>query len=120
EASLIDENYQPITFATNAPANVTQPHGFDREMVPPLDALWFALHLPRRVHDTLDLPLAAMRKLTAFDLAHRITLFPSPLMARDEWRQRLAVEPPALVITPDTIVQDADTFAAAIGVRLDV
>jgi hypothetical protein len=49
EATVINENYQPITFGMNAPANVTQPHGFDREMIPPLDAVWFTLHLPRRV-----------------------------------------------------------------------
>lgn len=121
EATDVEVPYSPIT-SVGAPHThpVTQPHGFDREMIGALDAVWFALHLPRRVHDTFDLPLRMLRDSPRFDLAHRITLLPASLLERDEWVRALTSPSPALVLAPPSGIEAAERFARAGGVRLGV
>jgi hypothetical protein len=121
EAADVDIPFSPITYMGQHPTHaVTQPHGFDRELVPALDAVWFALHLPRRVHDTFDLPLQILQGSPKFDLAHRITMLPAPLLGEDAWRRTLFARPPALVLAPTTLLDEANDFARAAGVRLGV
>jgi hypothetical protein len=121
EATDVEVPYSPIT-SIGAPQThpVTQPHGFDREMVAAVDAVWFALHLPRRVHDTFDLPLRMLRESPRFDLAHRITLLPAPLLERDEWVRALTSPSPALVLAPPSLIEAAERFSGAGAVRLGV
>jgi hypothetical protein len=109
--------YSPIIDAPSIHP-VTQPHGFDREMVAPLEALWFALHLPRRIDDTLDLPLQLLHDSPKFDLARSITKLPGAAP-----HLRATVANPfggsaGARSAPVTLLESAERFAREAGVRL--
>ncbi|MFA6954970.1 MAG: hypothetical protein WC538_03770 [Thermoanaerobaculia bacterium] len=121
DATDVDAPYSPITF-DDAPQvhPITQSHGFDREMLPALDAVWFVLHLPRRLLDTLDLPLRFLSVASRVDLAHHITLVPMALLEQAEYVRAFSNPPPVLVLAAEVRSQAAETFAAAAKVPLGV
>ena len=121
DATDVDAPYSPITFGDTQQGHpVTQPHGFDREMLPALDAVWFALHLPRRTLDTLDLPLRFLSLAPRLDLAHHITMVPLPLLGKDEWIHAFEEASPALVLAPKGQLQAAEAFAETARVPFGV
>jgi hypothetical protein len=121
EATDVDGPYSPITFGDVPQTHpVTQPHGFDREMLPALDAVWFALHLPRRILDTFDLPLGFLRVAPRLDLAHKITMVPVTLLQQDEYLRAFSNPPPVIVFCPETHLDAAEMFAATAEVPLGV
>lgn len=121
DATDVDAPYLPITFGDTPQTHpVTQSHGFDREMLPALDAVWFALHLPRRILDTLDLPLRFLSVAPRLDLAHHIMMVPVPLLEQDEYVRAFSHPPPVLVFAAEAQSHAAETFAATAKVALGV
>jgi hypothetical protein len=121
DATDVDATYSPITFGDTPQTHlVTQSHGFDREMLRALDAVWFALHLPRRILDTLDLPFRFLSVAPRLDLAHHITMVPLPLLQQEEYVRAFSHLPPVLVLAAEAQSYAAEAFAATAKVPLGV
>src|ERR1035437_6809561 len=66
----VDADYSPIVTATEVSADgSTFPQLLSREIVPALPALWYCLHLPKTVHDLVDIPLTFMPGFQALALS---------------------------------------------------
>lgn len=100
-------------------AKGTYPHGFDREMVPLLPAMWFALGLPRTLLDTVAVPGAVLLKMLAFQNPHDIQPLPSWSLADPEIIDRFRAEV-TLVIAPDESFTEAVEFARDVQAPLRV
>lgn len=76
-ADLTDA-YSPIVdwSVQRAVQDGTVPHGFDRDLVPYLPALWYCLHLPNTLFELEDLPAGFLKDRQAYDFAHDIVLIP--------------------------------------------
>jgi hypothetical protein len=108
--------YEPIVYAgTKPPDGVTQPHGFDPDIVPALDLLWFVMHTPRRLQDVFDVPARLLRLEPFVDYSHNVALVPTTHSGDHPWRERLRAEPPLLVLAPEQCLEIARELVAASG-----
>jgi hypothetical protein len=65
--------YEPIVLG---PTSIPPLHGFDINVVPVLDAVWYFMHLPRDPTDFLDRSHTAMMESKKLDVPHNILVLP--------------------------------------------
>jgi hypothetical protein len=75
------EKYSPLVSKMDAGVG-THPHGFPREMLAALKAVWYCLHLPKDFIDVAVLPAQFMPKLRLLESPHKIILVPTYLAPR--------------------------------------
>lgn len=66
------------TFSAPAGLEHVGVHGFDPELYPLIDPLWYTLHLPRSVADTLDVSGTVIRKVQQYPSTQVICAVPHP------------------------------------------
>jgi CHAT domain len=108
--------YEPLVYSgATPPEGVTQPHGFDPDIVPALGLLWFAMHLPRRLQDVLDVATRHLKMEPLVDYSHHIALVPTTHSSTEPWRARLRVDPPLLILAPEHCLKAARDLVASSG-----
>lgn len=92
-----------IAESYGADAEITVPHGLSTEVAEALYGLWYCLHLPNTLYQTIDIPVRALKANQMLDLQHHIDFIPHKLFnARDlaMWHDP-ELEFLALVVYPD-------------------
>jgi hypothetical protein len=118
----VDESYDPIVHDVEAAIaqTATRPHGFDDDMIPALPGLWFALHLPRNVIDTVDSTASVMFEGRKYSHSHNILLIPTGLVNDTSFTRPYQTRRPAVILTPDEHLESAHALAAAVQPHLGI
>ena len=114
----VDADYSPIVTGTEVSADgSTFPQLLSREIVPALPALWYCLHLPKTVHDLVDIPLTFMPGFQALARGHNLVLLPVAAVRR-VFTGRLGGWPRTLLIGPDSERAELNRLASDLDFRL--
>jgi hypothetical protein len=88
----------------------------DEELVSALPAIWYAMHLPKTLWDTIDLPLPAVRDYVSQQRPHGIALVPASFLKNNSFMTALLRGyEPVLIICSDDAMQDAIEVAGSNG-----
>ena len=89
-------------------SNATWPHGLDRTLNSQvLDAIWYCLHLPRTLFDTIDVSPNEVRRTAHLDCPHEVILLPIDMLQREDFRVSVNSACPVVVLYPDGAAEDA-------------
>jgi len=116
-AELTDAYSPIVAFSSKKAAeDATVPHGFDRDLVPYLPALWYILHLPNTLADLEDLGAEFLKKRQEYDFAHDIILIPHAVFANFTGRlqARGSHTRPMIIFTADDLVAEVRGAAQAL------
>jgi CHAT domain len=121
-AAGVDETYDPIVQDVQAAIaqTATRPNGFDDDMIPALPGLWFALHLPRNVIDTVDATASAMFEGRRYSHSYNILLVPTGLVHDTSFTRPYQTSRPTLILAPDERLESAQVLAAAVQPHLGI
>jgi hypothetical protein len=117
-ATDLSDPYPPlVTSPFGADAQVTAPHGFDREVAAVLPGLWYCLHLPNTLFELGDVPAVVLKEAQGLDLPHHIVPVPvDALKARYLAARGLGV--PVLAVCPDELLDEATSRCSELGFAL--
>jgi len=97
------------------PPGVTWPHALDRDLTgEPLEAIWYCLHLPRTLFDTVAISPEESLRTAHDDHPHEIFPFPLHMLEEEAGLSALRALRPALILHPD----DAAAEVAALAGKL--
>jgi CHAT domain len=110
--------YRPLVASPyGADAQITGPHGFDREVAAALPGLWYCLHLPNTVFELSDVPAPMLKGAQRLDLPHHIVPVPvDALNAPHLAAKGLGV--PMLAVCPDELLDEATSRCNELGFAL--
>lgn len=96
----------------------TGPHVFDRNMVPSLPVLWYALHLPRSTFDYVDLSASQLALASEQDVSSNIVVLPFAAAISGKLEGQRKRRPADIVFFDEALNRDelAKAFPSALGI----
>jgi len=120
-SSNCDTDYQPfIANRTRQTQDCTLPHGFDKDLIVCLPALWYCLHLPRTLYDLEDIPTHIIHNCQTYDFGHDIVLLPTLLLDRSNVISSLKRKNITLTLAPNDLYEVANDLSKQLDVPLGV
>lgn len=102
--------YSPIVLHGNMPEQLSSTigiHGFDKDLLPVLPALWYCTQLPRNGLDTLNLSWEKLKFSQKFEIPQRILLFPSSVDGKLPPKPPMPPDSACIIIFADELGTEA-------------